>query len=125
MKIVYKARDITEAHIVAGLLHSQGIDNHVSGYYLQGAIGDLGAQDFANVQVEDQDFEAARKVIGEYEGGRYEGQTLDSSDSTDSIPEDAFPINERHRLTTLAANAVWITALAFCILILMVYLALA
>jgi len=43
MKLIYKAGDITEAHIVKGLLESNGIPAHVGGFYLQGAIGDLAA----------------------------------------------------------------------------------
>ena len=123
MKIVYKARDITEAHIVAGLLHSQGIDSHVSGYYLQGAVGDLGAQDFANVQVADKHFEAARAVVVEYERGRYEDTAAEVVYAADAEPEDAVTANDKHRLTTLAANAVWIAALVFGVLIVLLYFA--
>jgi len=35
MKIIYKARDIIEAHIVSGMLNANGIETHVGGYYLQ------------------------------------------------------------------------------------------
>ncbi|NIN61126.1 MAG: DUF2007 domain-containing protein [Gammaproteobacteria bacterium] len=67
MKIVYKARDITEAHIVSGMLQTNGIEAHVGGHYLQGGIGDLAALDFANVQVADEDIDRARSLIAEYE----------------------------------------------------------
>lgn len=67
MKIVYKARDITEAHIVSGMLQANGIEAHVGGHYLQGGIGDLAALDFANVQVADEDIDRARSLIAEYE----------------------------------------------------------
>ncbi len=70
MKIIYKARDILEAHIVSGMLNAEGIDTHVGGYYLQGGIGDVAAFDFANVQVADEDERAALNLIGEYEGER-------------------------------------------------------
>ena len=70
MKLVYKAGDITEAHIVAGLLDSRGIGAHVGGFYLQGGVGDLAAMDFANVLVEDDDYEKARVIVSEYEGAR-------------------------------------------------------
>jgi hypothetical protein len=68
MQIVYKAQDISEAHIVAGMLQSNGIEAHVGGYYLQGAIGDIGVSGFANVHVSDEDVLLARSIIGEYEG---------------------------------------------------------
>ena len=67
MKIVYKAGDITEAHIVSGLLNASNIETHVGGYYLQGGIGDLAAMNFVNVQVDDKDVPLAKDIIAEYE----------------------------------------------------------
>jgi hypothetical protein len=67
MKIIYKAGDITEAHIVKGLLESNGIEAHVGGFYLQGGIGDLAAQDFAHVHVADEDQQRANEIISVYE----------------------------------------------------------
>jgi len=67
MKIVYKASDITEAHIVSGLLNANNIETHVGGYYLQGGIGDLAAMNFVNVQVDDKDVPVAKNIITEYE----------------------------------------------------------
>lgn len=67
MQIAYRARDITEAHIVAGLLKSNGIEAFVGGHYLQGAMGEIGAAGFSNVHVEDEDLYPARQLITEYE----------------------------------------------------------
>lgn len=67
MKIIYKARDIIEAHIVAGMLNANGIETHVGGYYLQGGVGDVTVFDFANVQVADEDVFAATPLVAEYE----------------------------------------------------------
>jgi hypothetical protein len=66
MKIIYRARDIIEANIVSGMLNAEGIETHVGGFYLQGAIGDLAAADFANVQVAEKDVEAAQPFIEKY-----------------------------------------------------------
>lgn len=68
MQIAYNARDLTEAHIIAGLLGAHGIDSHVGGHYLQGGLGEIGAAGFTNVQVDDQDYLEARRLIAEYEG---------------------------------------------------------
>ncbi len=68
MEIIYRAKDITEAHIVSGLLNANGIEAHVGGYYLQGGIGQLATFDFANVQVAADDVPEARNIIAEYEG---------------------------------------------------------
>ena len=68
MKIIYKTGDITEAHIIAGLLKSNNIHAHVGGYYLQGGIGDLAAMDFATINVADEDVTRAKNIVSEYEG---------------------------------------------------------
>ena len=68
MKIIYKARDIIEAHIVSGMLNANGIATYVGGYYLQGGVGDLAVYDFANVQVAVEDVELALPLVAEYDG---------------------------------------------------------
>lgn len=68
MKIVYRANDILEAHIVAGMLQSGDIEAHVGGHYLQGAVGDLAPVGLASVSVADEDADAALRMIREYEG---------------------------------------------------------
>ncbi len=69
MQIIYKAADIVEAHIVAGMLQANGIDSHVGGHYLQGAIGELAPMGFANVFVADTDVVTALPIIKDYEHG--------------------------------------------------------
>lgn len=68
MKIAYQAKDIMEAEIIKGMLLANGIEAHTSGFYLQGAIGDLAAADFSKVHVHDDDFARARELVKEYEG---------------------------------------------------------
>ncbi|MEX2476703.1 DUF2007 domain-containing protein [Marinobacter sp.] len=70
MQIAYRARDITEAHIVAGLLEAHGIETYVGGHYLQGAMGEIGAAGFSNVHVADEDLSRARQLVSEYESSR-------------------------------------------------------
>ena len=67
MKLIYRSSDITEAHIVSGLLNSNGIEAHVGGHYLQGGIGELAVSGFANVHVADEDASLAKSIIAEYE----------------------------------------------------------
>ncbi|MGM0769132.1 MAG: DUF2007 domain-containing protein [Pseudomonadota bacterium] len=85
MQIAYRARDITEAHIVAGLLEANGIEAHVGGHYLQGAMGEIGAAGFSNVHVGDEDLYRARQLIAEYEASSHD--TLVSGDGEDR-PDD-------------------------------------
>lgn len=69
MKVIYRAQDIVEAHILAGLLQSRGVEVFVGGHYLQGGIGELAALDSATLSVEERDEDSARAVIAEYERG--------------------------------------------------------
>ncbi|WP_297796213.1 DUF2007 domain-containing protein [uncultured Marinobacter sp.] len=84
MQIAYRARDITEAHIVAGLLEANGIETYVGGHYLQGAMGEIGAAGFSNVYVEDEDLYRARQLAMEYEStSRSDVVTEDDEDRPD------------------------------------------
>jgi len=67
LKIIYNASNLTEAHIVAGLLNANGIETHVGGHYLQGGIGELAAADFVSIHVADEDVTAAAAIVTEYE----------------------------------------------------------
>lgn len=67
MKIAYRAKDILEAEIIKGMLLANGIEAYSTGFYLQGAIGDMAPSDFSNVHVHDDDYIRARKLVKEYE----------------------------------------------------------
>ncbi|HER35139.1 MAG: DUF2007 domain-containing protein [Halothiobacillaceae bacterium] len=68
MKTIYRASDILEAHIVAGMLNAEGIEAEVAGFYQQGAVGELAPQDFARVMlIDERDMERAEQVIATYE----------------------------------------------------------
>ncbi len=67
MKIVYKAANIIEAHLVSGMLQAHEIQAYVSGHYLQGGVGEIAPNGFANVSVSDDDVTLAIQVVTEYE----------------------------------------------------------
>ncbi|WP_417548763.1 DUF2007 domain-containing protein [Methylophaga sp.] len=71
MQLIFRASNILEAHILAGLLDAHGLATHVGGHYLQGAVGDLPASDVAHVFVNDEDVEAAKKLVTDYENGKF------------------------------------------------------
>ena len=81
MKIIYRAGDITEAYIVAGMLEANGIDNHVGGYYLQGGVGDLAAMDFVTISVSEENVDAANVLVAEYESKNKPATQSDSENS--------------------------------------------
>lgn len=64
---VYSAANITEAHIVKGLLEANGLDAYVDGFYLQGGIGELATMDFVSVSVDEDQEAQARRIIQDYE----------------------------------------------------------
>ena len=64
----YKASNITEAHIIAGMLNAHYIETYVGGFYLQGGVGDLSTFDFATIFVDEDDVQKARELIAEYKG---------------------------------------------------------
>ncbi len=72
MQIVYKAANILEAHIVAGMLNAYSIATYVSGHYLQGAVGDISPMGFANVFIQEADLKQALPLIVAYESGAIE-----------------------------------------------------
>ena len=76
MKLIYKAKDIIEAHIISGLLESSNIESHVGGHYLQGGVGDLAASDFATLSVADNDVNEALLIIKGYEKKHTQEQTI-------------------------------------------------
>ncbi len=81
MKIVYRAANLIEADIVAGMLQSRGIEAEVGGRYLQSAVGDAAVHDFARVLVSEQQYDEALAVVAEYDS------TSESSVSSDDKDE--------------------------------------
>ena len=70
MQRVYVARNLTEAHIVSGMLNAAGISAQVRGHYLAGGYGELpiSSDTLPSVWIDDSEqFPAARTVIDEYE----------------------------------------------------------
>jgi len=67
MQKVFSARDITEAHIIKGLLESHDIPAQVDGAYLQGAFGELPVVDLITVSVAKEQVMHAKKLIEEYD----------------------------------------------------------
>ena len=70
---IYSARDLTDAHLIKGLLESCGITARVNGGFLSGGIGELPPLDLVTVSVEDGQFEEAQRVLEEYERGEMMG----------------------------------------------------
>jgi len=65
------AANIVEAQLLADELRSAGLDVHVSGGYLSGAIGELPADTVLRLYINDAMHEArAREVVAAFEAAR-------------------------------------------------------
>jgi hypothetical protein len=67
MKTVFECAFGVEAHLVSNLLRDAGIANQVLGEFLQGAAGELPVGRLVRVVVPDEQADAARVVIAEWE----------------------------------------------------------
>lgn len=66
MKKIFSASDVTEAHLVKGMLAQQGIEAELEGFYLQGAFGELPVIDMISLYVNDADAGQAEQAVSEY-----------------------------------------------------------
>lgn len=99
VQIAYRAKDLTEAHIVAGFFQARGIDCHVEGTYLQGGMGEIGTSGFTNVHVENEDFPRAREAAEEYE-------QLQNTTDTATAPATQSRVTHLSRLFLIACAVV-------------------
>ena len=67
MQGVYTASNSIQAHLVKILLEGEGIHAHVSGDYLQGAMGELPVVGMMEVMVDESDLQSAKRIIQEWE----------------------------------------------------------
>ena len=67
MQRVYQASDLIEANIIKGLLEQQHIETHISGYFLQGGIGEIPPAGNTSIWVADDHTVRALEIIYTYE----------------------------------------------------------
>lgn len=67
MKRIYQAANNIEAHMIVHLLDQAGIRAHVEGEHLQSGAGELPLGGLVAVSVADEDAEAARGIVLEWE----------------------------------------------------------
>ena len=70
MQRVYDPSNIIEASIVKGLLEQCDIEVYLSGFYLQGGIGEIPVSGYSSLWVSEQDAETALDLIKQYEDGQ-------------------------------------------------------
>jgi hypothetical protein len=65
MRIVYRAENIIDAHLVRNVLEGAGIPAHVGGEYLTGAMGELPVMGLVTVMVAEHDVPAASDLVAQ------------------------------------------------------------
>ena len=75
MRIVYRAENLVDAHLVKDALDQAGIPSFINGEYLLGGIGQLPARDLIAVSVPDVCVEAAEPVVREVAARLESGQS--------------------------------------------------
>ena len=66
MQRVYEPQDLLEAELLLGMLASEGVEAHLAGRHLLGAVGELPALGLLGLLVEDEEAERARRLIAAY-----------------------------------------------------------
>ena len=69
MHPVFEAANTIEAHILLGLLRSEGIDGRSEGEYLTGGIGELPVMGLVRILVPEHQVARARGIIRDWEAG--------------------------------------------------------
>ena len=90
MRIVYRAENLVDAHLVKDVLDQAGIPAFISGEYLIGGVGQLPARDFITVGVPDVCVEAAephvREVVEMLNDARAEADPGDLASGLQILP---------------------------------------
>ena len=87
MRIVYRAENVIDAHLVKGALEAAGIPAHVAGEYLTGAMGELPALGLVAVMVPEHLFPAASGIAEACDAQLREARSLAAGE--DDLPGPA------------------------------------
>lgn len=80
MRIVYRAENIIDAHLVRNVLEDAGIRAHVGGEYLIGAMGELPVMGLLSVMVAEHDLPAASDLVARVDAELAERRQVEDFD---------------------------------------------
>lgn len=86
MKIVYRAENIIDAHLVKAALAAEDIVAFVAGEYLTGAIGELPVSNLVAVMVSDNDVERASAVAAAIDADLRERRQKPDEFDSEALP---------------------------------------
>jgi hypothetical protein len=84
MKLIYKADQSVQAHLLKGALQTHAIEALVQGDLLAGAMGELPAYGLIHVWVADEDYSSAISVLDAWQAGEF---AIDDQFNSDSPAE--------------------------------------
>ena len=84
MTPIFRGSDYIEAHLLTGLLKQHGIDAFLQGALLQGGLGELPALGHLTIMVDEDDREAAKRLIAAYERGELQLEEQDAEPDPDN-----------------------------------------
>lgn len=105
MQIVYRAANLSDAHLLRQLMETEGIPAFVQGEFLQGAVGELPANTEVLVRVPDAHVAAARAVVDDWESSEpvgFEDEDLDATDAGEPTSVQTQAIAVRRLLLFVA-----------------------
>ena len=87
MRIVYRAQNLIDAHLVKDALESADVPAFISGEYLTGGVGQLPALDYVAVLVSESSVDAAEAIVREIDHALAEARSAihDFDDDPDSV----------------------------------------
>lgn len=88
MRIVYRAENIIDAHLVRNVLEGAGIPAHVAGEYLTGAMGELPVMGLLTVMVAEHDVPAASDLVAQVDAELSERRLAEDFD-VDGVSDPA------------------------------------
>jgi hypothetical protein len=87
MRIIYRAHNLIDAHLVKDALECAEVPAFISGDYLTGGVGQLPAMDYVAVLVPELSVEIAEPVVREVERALAEARQVlrEQDDDLDSL----------------------------------------
>lgn len=82
MQRIYEPQDLMEGELLRSMLASEGVEAHLLGQHLVGAVGELPACGLLGLMVEDDDVSRARELIAAYNAA----QPLPDDEPPQSLP---------------------------------------
>lgn len=87
MRIVYRAQNLIDAHLVKDALENAEVPAFISGEYLTGGVGQLPALDYVAVLVSESSVDAAESIVREIDQALAEARLAihELDDDADSL----------------------------------------